>query len=96
MKKKITLSWNTEGNTTEYFLNERSTGFDETGFRNILKYISLDGNINRLLVKYPAAGNTGGEPQQGFPFYIFFEEFLKSTAQENITVEYEPVFYVKQ
>lgn len=92
MKNKLTITWHTTEKGVEYFIDRISMGFGETGFRNILKYISITEGINKIIIKYPAANNTGEDVMKSFPFYSSLEEFMKIIAQKSISTEYEPQF----
>jgi len=92
MKNILSITWRTTGKGVEYFIDKRSAGFDEAGFKNILKYISTSENIGKVIIKYPAANNTGGDPMQDFPFYSSLDELMAIIAQKNISTEYEPQF----
>jgi hypothetical protein len=87
-----TLTWQSKGSSTEYRFDGKPVGNDETGFRNILQYLS-SGNVKRVVVEYPAAtSNDGREPYESFPFRNLYDEFIAVTENKNITVEYAPKF----
>ena len=92
MKKKLAITWRTIDGQTEYFMDKQSAGFDDTGFSNILKYISASTGINHVIIQYPAASNTGGDPHKDFPFYSSLDQFKKIISGKNISTEYEPLF----
>jgi len=60
--------------------------------RLVLKYISASTGIDHIIIQYPAASNTGGDPHEDFPFYSSMEKLMKIIAQKNISTEYEPLF----
>ena len=86
------LTWSIKHDKVRYRLNEKDMGTGEAGFDQVLKELSKTG-AKKIIIKYPVTNATGGmSVEDTFPFSKRLPEFLKQVKEQNMTVEYQPLF----
>lgn len=89
---ELIISWITNGIEATYFVNNEKVGCGENGFQKVLRLVDESKNIKKIMIRYPAAADNGGDAHQYFPFLNQYEAFQQHIQRKNVLVEYVPIF----
>jgi hypothetical protein len=93
MNNEITITWRTVGNSTQYSVNEKPVGTDETGFSQVVKFISSSEGVRTVRLKFTTENMDDGKDLAAhFPFYKHYAALSKIIADKNMVLELIPDF----
>ena len=93
MNNEITITWRSVGNLTQYSVNDKPIGTDESGFRHVMKFISESVGVRTVRLKFTTENMDDGKDLAAhFPFFKHYAALSKIIADKNMVLELIPEF----